>query len=171
MWEIVAMNWREFLPLFTNATQKLSRNDIRKLFTISWSPQRTGGGDGLWECWLMSIQAEEEMDISFEELLHRTHRLGAFRRAEQECTTAGNREQGTTAFLVHADTPEQGGARESWWVSGFLPEFPPSPSMRSLLPVRPRCVMRTGVGEELTSCCQGVTVSPAALSGRQTSRC
>ncbi|XP_031134214.1 G2/M phase-specific E3 ubiquitin-protein ligase-like [Sander lucioperca] len=74
MWEMVAMNWREFLPLFTNTTQKLSRNDIRNLFTISWSPQGSNHREQeeetvfQWECWLMSIQ-EEEMDISFEELL------------------------------------------------------------------------------------------------------
>ncbi|XP_031140366.2 G2/M phase-specific E3 ubiquitin-protein ligase-like [Sander lucioperca] len=74
MWEMVAMTWREFLPLFTNATQKLSRNDIRNLFTISWSPQGSNHREQeeetvfQWECWLMSIQ-EEEMDISFEELL------------------------------------------------------------------------------------------------------
>ncbi|XP_052008021.1 G2/M phase-specific E3 ubiquitin-protein ligase-like [Xyrauchen texanus] len=74
MWEMVAMNWREFLPLFTNAQEKLSRNDIRNLFTISWSPQGSNHREQEeetvfhWECWLMSIQ-EEDMDISFEDLL------------------------------------------------------------------------------------------------------
>ncbi|XP_016376062.1 G2/M phase-specific E3 ubiquitin-protein ligase-like [Sinocyclocheilus rhinocerous] len=74
MWQVVQRNWETFAPLFTHTTKKLSRNDIRGLFDIKWSPQGSNKRDQeedtifLWEWWLMSIE-NNELDVTLEDIL------------------------------------------------------------------------------------------------------
>ncbi|XP_076731533.1 G2/M phase-specific E3 ubiquitin-protein ligase-like [Maylandia zebra] len=71
-WQMVKRCWKQFLPVFTIAGNKLTRNSFQDLFTIGWSPagsdRREKATIFQWEWWLMAIQ-EQEVDHTFEELL------------------------------------------------------------------------------------------------------
>ncbi|XP_039858693.1 G2/M phase-specific E3 ubiquitin-protein ligase-like [Simochromis diagramma] len=73
-WQMVKRCWKQFLPVFTNAGNKLTRNSFQDLFTIGWSPAGSNRREEeeatifQWEWWLMAIQ-EQEVDHTFEELL------------------------------------------------------------------------------------------------------
>ncbi|KAL4007919.1 hypothetical protein ACER0C_001771 [Sarotherodon galilaeus] len=73
-WQMVKRCWKQFLPVFTNAGNKLTRNSFQDLFTIGWSPAGSNRREEeeatifQWEWWLMAIQ-EHEVDHTFEELL------------------------------------------------------------------------------------------------------
>ncbi|KAL3988970.1 hypothetical protein ACER0C_013288 [Sarotherodon galilaeus] len=73
-WQMVKRCWKQFLPVFTNAGNKLTRNSFQDLFTIGWSPAGSNRREEeeatmfQWEWWLMVIQ-EQEVDHTFEELL------------------------------------------------------------------------------------------------------
>ncbi|KAG9273569.1 G2/M phase-specific E3 ubiquitin-protein ligase-like [Astyanax mexicanus] len=75
MWTMVEKFWEQFLPMFTHTGRTLSRNDVQELFTINWSAQGSNCREQeedtiyLWECWLMSIQEEASMNITYEDVL------------------------------------------------------------------------------------------------------
>ncbi|XP_026035785.1 uncharacterized protein LOC113029020 [Astatotilapia calliptera] len=63
-WQMVKRCWKQFLPVFTNAGNKLTRNSFQDLFTIGWSPAGSNRREEeeatifQWEWWLMAIQGE-----------------------------------------------------------------------------------------------------------------
>ncbi|KAF7709089.1 hypothetical protein HF521_015939 [Silurus meridionalis] len=74
LWEVVLINSTAFLPMITNTRGRLTRHEVRDLFSIVWSEPGSNRRDFeedtffQWECWLMLIQ-EEEVGISFEDVL------------------------------------------------------------------------------------------------------
>ncbi|KAK5620781.1 hypothetical protein CRENBAI_018617 [Crenichthys baileyi] len=73
-WQMVKRIWKQFLSVFTNNGQKLTRHCFQNLFTNSRSP---AGSNHLeeeettifqWEWWVMAIE-EKEVDQTVEEVL------------------------------------------------------------------------------------------------------
>ncbi|KAK1786970.1 hypothetical protein P4O66_017347, partial [Electrophorus voltai] len=74
LWDTVKANWIDFLPIFTNMNEPISRNSFTALFQINWSREGTKSREEeeetvyYWELVLRMIE-DKKTELSFRELL------------------------------------------------------------------------------------------------------
>ncbi|XP_076845164.1 uncharacterized protein LOC143490355 [Brachyhypopomus gauderio] len=74
LWDTVKANWIDFLPIFTNMSEPISRATFRALFQINWSREGTKCREEeeetiyYWELVLKMIE-DKETELCFQELL------------------------------------------------------------------------------------------------------
>lgn len=67
LWDIVKINWIDFLPMFTKTNERLSRASFRALFEISWSAEGSKRREDeeetiyYWELVLKMIEGERHL--------------------------------------------------------------------------------------------------------------
>lgn len=67
LWDIVKINWIDFLPIFTKTNERLSRASFRALFEISWSAEGSKRREDeeetiyYWELVLKMIEGERHL--------------------------------------------------------------------------------------------------------------
>ncbi|XP_017323374.1 G2/M phase-specific E3 ubiquitin-protein ligase isoform X2 [Ictalurus punctatus] len=105
LWDIVKINWIDFLPIFTKTNERLSRASFRALFEISWSAEGSKRREDeeetiyYWELVLKMIE-DKETELHFEELL-------VFITATDEVPVLGFPEK----LSIHFYQPEKRGFR------------------------------------------------------------
>lgn len=103
LWDLVKINWIDFLPVFTKTSERISRSSFRALFEISWSAQGTKMREeeeetiNYWELVLKMIEGEchlLEISFMFFHVIYQASRASAYGIPEE----AGN---DTMSFWLH----------------------------------------------------------------------